>query len=210
MVKLQGDFHFSFGTSTKWCEQPQGDFFALQCEPCGHCDVCPSDYPFGIFKLFKQYNIMNIHQGSPHIVKTGRLDFSLSWLQGEVRENLGDFRKSIQILTFLSPLLHVLLPFTKTNNDLKRMQLTSLENKILNIKPCMGHISGTWELLLCEYWRKSMIIGEKNTDLKRLTGRLKLLFLTRNWETSLKPRGRSRPLRLVWWALIHVATFQNY
>jgi hypothetical protein len=31
----------------------------------------------------------------------------------------------------------------------------------LNIKPCMGHISGTWELLLREYWRKSMIIGEK-------------------------------------------------
>jgi hypothetical protein len=48
----------------------------------------------------------------------------------------------------------------------------------LNIKPCMGHISGTWELLLCEYWRKSMIIGEQNTDLKRLTGRLKLRFLT--------------------------------
>ena len=42
----------------------------------------------------------------------------------------------------------------------------------------MGHISGTWELLLCEYWRKRMIIGEKNTDLKRLTGRLKLCFLT--------------------------------
>ena len=48
----------------------------------------------------------------------------------------------------------------------------------MNIKPCMGHISGTWELLLCEYWRKSMIIGEKNTDLKRLTGRLKLRLLT--------------------------------
>jgi hypothetical protein len=48
----------------------------------------------------------------------------------------------------------------------------------LNIKPCMGHISGTWELLLCEYWRKSMIIGDKNLDLKRLTGRLKLCFLT--------------------------------
>jgi hypothetical protein len=37
------------------------------------------------------------------------------------------------------------------------------------LKPCMGQISGTWELLLCEYLRKSMIIGEKNTDLKRLT-----------------------------------------
>jgi hypothetical protein len=62
-------------------------------------------------------------QGSPHILKTGRLDFSLSWLKGEVRENLGDFRKSIQILTFLSPLPHVPLPFTKTNvlhYDLKK------------------------------------------------------------------------------------------
>ena len=48
----------------------------------------------------------------------------------------------------------------------------------MNIKLCMGHILGTWELLLCEYWRKGMIIGEKNTDLKRLTGRLKLRFLT--------------------------------
>ena len=48
----------------------------------------------------------------------------------------------------------------------------------MNIKPCMGHISGTWELLLCEYWRKCMIIGEKNTDLKRLTGWLKFRFLT--------------------------------
>ena len=66
-------------------------------------------------------------QGSPHLVKTGRLDFSLSWLKGEVRENLKDFRKSIQILTFLSLLLHVPLPCTKTNNDLKRMQLTSLK-----------------------------------------------------------------------------------
>ena len=41
MVKLQGDLHFSFGTSTKWSEQPQGDFLAriaLQREPCvyGH------------------------------------------------------------------------------------------------------------------------------------------------------------------------------
>jgi hypothetical protein len=50
-------------------------------------------------------------QGSPHIVKAGRLDFSLSWLKGEVRENLGDFRKSIQIF---SPLPHVPLPLTKT------------------------------------------------------------------------------------------------
>jgi hypothetical protein len=45
-------------------------------------------------------------------------------------------------------------------------------------RPVFTNISGTWELLLCEYWRKSMNIGEKDTDLKRLTGRLKLRFLT--------------------------------
>ena len=64
------------------------------------------------------------------IVKTGRLDFSLSWLKGKARENLGDFRKSFQILTFLSPLPHVPLPFTKRTcctMILKMMQLTSLE-----------------------------------------------------------------------------------
>ena len=38
----------------------------------------------------------------------------------------------------------------------------------MNIKPCMGNISGIWELLLYEYWRKSMIIGEKNTDLTEI------------------------------------------
>jgi hypothetical protein len=111
---------------------------------------------------------MSVYQGSPHIVKTGRLDFSLSWLKGDVRENLGDCRKSIQILTILSPLLHVPLPFTKRTcctMILKRMQL----------RVCMGQISGTSFYV---YWRKSMIIVEKNPDLKRLTGQLKLRFLT--------------------------------
>jgi hypothetical protein len=64
-------------------------------------------------------------------------------------------------------------------------------NKILYIKPCMGHISGTWELLLCEYWRKSIIIGEKNMDLKRLTGRLKL----RKWKWNGEMRGCKGKLR---------------
>jgi len=36
-----------------------------------------------------------------------------------------------------------------------------VKNKILNIKPCIGQISGTWELLICEYGRKCMVIGEK-------------------------------------------------
>ena len=74
----------------------------------------------------------------------------------------------------------------------------------------MGHISGTWELFLCEYWRKSMIIGEKNTDLKRLTRATKTSLFDRNLATSLKPRRRSRPLRLVWWALnIHYHWYLN-
>jgi hypothetical protein len=47
-------------------------------------------------------------------------------------------------------------------------------DKILNIKPCVGKISGTWELISREYWRKSMIIGVKNTDLQWLIRWLKL------------------------------------
>ena len=108
-------------------------------------------------------------QGSPHIVKTGRLDFSLSWLKGEVRENLGDFRKSIQILTFLSPLLHVPLP------------------------------------LKYDYWWKKY--GREKTD--RVT---KTSLFDRNWAISLKPRRRSCPFRLVWWALfiIFYRLFTNH
>jgi hypothetical protein len=120
---------------------------------------------------------MSVYQGSPHIVKTGRLDFSLSWLKGEVRENLGDFRKSIQILTILSPLLHVPLPFTKwtcCTMILKRMQLR-VWNKISNPVWVKFQEHGSSFYV---YWRKSMIIGEKHPDLKRLTGQLKLRFLT--------------------------------
>jgi hypothetical protein len=120
---------------------------------------------------------MSVYQGSPHIVKTGRLDFSLSWLKGEVRENLGDFRKSIQILTILSPLLHVPLPFTKRTcctMILKRMQL----------RVCMGQISGTWELLLCVLKKKYdycwKISGLEKTD--RAT---KTSLFDRNWAISL-------------------------
>jgi hypothetical protein len=38
-----------------------------------------------------------------------------------------------------------------------------------------------------------MIIGEKNTDLKRLTGQLKLPLFDRNWAISLKLRQRKVP-----------------
>jgi len=43
-----------------------------------------------------------------------------------------------------------------------------------------------------------MIVGEKNTDLKRLDRATKTSLFDRNWAISLKPRRRSRPLRLVW------------
>jgi hypothetical protein len=34
-------------------------------------------------------------------------------------------------------------------------------NKILNIKPCIGQISGIWDLLIRKYGRKTMVIDEK-------------------------------------------------
>jgi hypothetical protein len=68
-----------------------------------------------IFVVWKCTFQCILFQGSPHIVKTGRLDFSLSWIMGEVMENLGDFRKSIQILTFLSLTTACSPTFLKTN-----------------------------------------------------------------------------------------------
>lgn len=38
--------------------------------------------------------LKNNYQGSPHLVKTSQLVFSLCWLMGEVRVNLGDFCKA--------------------------------------------------------------------------------------------------------------------
>jgi hypothetical protein len=66
---------------------------------------------------------------------------------------------------FLSPLLHVPLSFS-INMCCSTVLIKIHQqvcNKILNIKPCIGigQISGTWELLMCEYGRKSMNIGGK-------------------------------------------------
>jgi hypothetical protein len=42
--------------------------------------------------------------------------------------------------------------------------LIKVWNKILLIKPCRGQISGSSGFLISMYGRKSMVIGEKNTD----------------------------------------------
>jgi hypothetical protein len=131
-------------------------------------------------------------QGSPHIVKTGWFDFSLSWLKGEVRENLGDFRKSIQILTFLFPLSHVPLPFTKMNvlhYDLKKDAINEFGIKYWTSNPAWAtfpeHVNIEEKY---DYWWKKY--GLEKTD-----------RATKTWAISLKPRRRCRPLPLVWWAL---------
>jgi hypothetical protein len=113
-------------------------------------------YSLDILKLHP-FQSHSLQQGSPHRVKTGRLDFSLSWHKGEVRENLGDFRKSIQILTFLSPLLHVPLPFTKRTCCtiiLKKDAINELGIKYWTSNPVWVKFQEHGI-----YWRKSMIIG---------------------------------------------------
>jgi hypothetical protein len=110
-------------------------------------------------KIIWQY----IQQGSPHIVKTGRLDFSLPWLTGEVRENLGEFRKLNQILTFLSPLPHVPLPFTKTNNDLNAINEFGIKYWTSNPVWVTFQEPFMWILKKkCNYWWKKY--GLEKTD----------------------------------------------
>jgi len=73
----------------------------------------------------KNYRSVWRHQGSLHlhVVRTGRLDFSLGWLKSKVWENLGDFRKAGKILTFFFRATVCPPTFHKTNvphNDLKK------------------------------------------------------------------------------------------
>jgi hypothetical protein len=75
----------------------------------------------------------------------------------------------------------------------------------LIIKPCMGQISRTFYvniegkvwLLFKKYWLEK-------TD--RVT---KTSLFDRTWAISLKPSRKSRPPRLVWWALIKPNTPQT-
>ena len=124
-------------------------------------------------------------------------------LRAKVRENLGDFRKSIQILTFLSPLPHVPLPFTKRKcctMILKRMQLTSLE---YNIEHQTLYGSNFRNMGAPFMWilKKKYDYWWTKYGLEKTYRATKTSLFDRNWAISLTPRQRSRPLRLVWWAL---------
>ena len=93
-----------------------------------------------------------------------------------MRENPGDFRKSIKILKFLSPLPHVPLPFTKRTcwtMILKRMQLTNLEWNIEHqtlYGSNFSHMGAPFTWILKKkyncWWKKDW------------QGRLKLRYLT--------------------------------
>ena len=103
-------------------------------------------------------------QGSSHRVKTGRSEGK----SGRLPKIDQNFNVSFPI-TSCPPTFH------KTNvlhNDLKKDAINELGIKYWTSNP-------VWVIFQeHEYWRKSMIIGEKNTDLKRLTGWLKLRLLT--------------------------------
>jgi len=118
---------------------------------------------FGIGNLQSTFNRRNntnsVMQGSPHLVKTGRLKFSLNWLKGKVTEILVYFRKTSKMFEFLSTPPHV-LPFTKQTcciDNLKKGYNEQVWNKTLNIKPCMLKFQEhfTWILKKKDdYWWK--------------------------------------------------------
>ena len=148
---------------------------------------------------------MYIHQGSSYIVKTGRLDFPLSWLKGEVRENLRDFWKASINFNVSFPTTTCPPTFHKTNmlhNDLKKDAINEFGIKYWTSNPVwvifQEHASFMWILKKkYDYWWEKYWL--EKTD--RAT---KTSLFDRNWAISLKPRRKSRPLRLVLWVLIHV------
>jgi hypothetical protein len=162
----------------------------------------------------EQHHYMSTHgllQGLPHIVKTGRLDFCLSWLKGEVRENLGDFWKSIKKINVSFPTTACPPTFHKTNvlhNDLKKDAINEFGIKYWTSNPVWVKFQEhsapfTWILKKkYDYWWNKYWL--EKTD--RAT---KTSLFDRNWVVSLKPRRKSRPLRLVWWALCWISSAKN-
>jgi hypothetical protein len=121
-------------------------------------------------------------QGSPHIVKTGRLDFSqLTWGQSEGKS--GRLLKIDQNFNVSFPTTACSPTFHKTNmlhnNDFKRMQLMSQFGiKYWTSSPVWVRFQEHGSSFYVNIKGKVWILVKKNTDLKRLTGRLKLRFLT--------------------------------
>lgn len=106
-------------------------------------------------------------QGSLHLVNTG-------WDDSADCKIWETFKK-LHLYECFFPHYHMFLPtFHKTivlNNDLKKYR--PVWNKILNINPCKGQLSGTWQLIIREYCRKSLIFGTKHINFQRLTVQLK-------------------------------------
>ena len=104
-----------------------------------------------------------------------------TWLKGEMRENLGDFRKLIQILTFLSPLPHVPLPFTKTNvlhYDLKKGAINEFGIKYWASNPVWVTFQEHRSSFYVNIDEKVWLLVNKMWTWKDWQGRLKLRFLT--------------------------------
>ena len=142
-------------------------------------------------------------QGSLHIVKTGRLDFSLSWLKGESEGKSGRLPKIDPNVNVSFPTTRMFPYLHKTNvlhNDLKKDAINEFGIKYWTSNPVWVKFqehgnSFMWILKKkYDYWWKKY--GLEKTD--RAT---KTSLFDRNWVISLKPRRRSRLLCLVWWAL---------
>jgi hypothetical protein len=112
-----------------------------------------------------------------------------------VRENLGDFWKSITKNNVSFPTTACPHTFHKTNvlhNDLKKDAINEFGIKYWTSNPVwnMG-ASFTWILKKkYDYWWKKYWLDKTDA------------LFDRNWAISLKPRRKSRPLHLVWWALV--------
>ena len=103
---------------------------------------------------------------------------SLSWLKGEVRENLGDFRKLIHILTFLSPLPHVPLPFRKNRTMLLKGAINEFGIKYWTSNPVWVTFQEHGSSFYVNIEEKVWLLVKKIRTRKDWQGRLKLRFLT--------------------------------
>ena len=127
---------------------------------------------------------------------------------GETRENLWDFWKASKSLTFLSSLPHASPnpTFHKTNilhKDLKKDAINEFGMKHQTLyRSNFRNMEATFTWIL-----KKKYGYLKNTDLKRLTGWLKLCLLTGIEWFHWNKDEKSHPLHLVWWALKMMVNF---